>query len=78
MHKRMPAILIQYASNGNSSKPPAYHVTIDDVFTTPSRGTANWITGRQLARDCGGVVAVMYLAHTRRAEQQDSTQKKVT
>ena len=59
----LPAGLTQYVLNNFSKNRPPYHVTQDDVSTPLQRLEVEKITGHQLVRGRGGVIAVMYETH---------------
>ena len=63
MSKYLPAGLTQYVLNNFSKNRPPYHVTQDDVSTPLQRLEVEKVTGHQLVRGRGGVIAVMYETH---------------
>ena len=63
MLKYLPADLIKYVLNSFTSKSPPFHATFDDVSTPPERLEIEQITGRQLVRGRGGVIAVLCETH---------------
>jgi len=63
MPRFLPAGLTQFFLTNYTPKPPPYHVTADDVSTPVRRLEVGKITGHQLVRGRGGVIAVMYETH---------------
>ena len=61
--KYLPSDLTQYMLNSFSAKSPAFHVTLDDVSPPPERLEVEHITGHQLVRGRGGIIAVLYETH---------------
>ena len=59
----LPANLTKYVLNSFHVKSPPYHVTLEDVTTPPERLKVEQITGHQLVRGRGGVIAVLYETH---------------
>ena len=60
--KYLPADLVSVRT-ASAAKSPPYHVTPDNVSPPPERLEVEWITGHQLVRGRGGVVAVLYETH---------------
>ena len=58
MSKCLSAHLEQYVLNSYSTKSRLFHVTLDDVSTPPERLEIEHLTGNQLVRGRGGVMAV--------------------
>ena len=63
MPKYLPTGVTQYVVNNISRKSPPYHVTQDDVLTSPQRLEVEQITGHQSVRGRGGIIAVLYKTH---------------
>ena len=61
--KYLPADLTTYVLTASAAKSPPYHVTADDVTPPPERLDVERITGHQLVRGRGGVIAVLYETH---------------
>ena len=61
--KHLLADLTKYVLNSFSTKSPPFHVTLDDIFPPPERLEVDQISGHQLVRGRGGVLAVMYETH---------------
>ena len=61
--KYLPADLTTYVLTASATKSPPYHVTLDDVSPPPERLEVERITGHQLVRGRGGVIAVLYETH---------------
>ena len=61
--KYLPADLTTYVLTASAAKSPPYHVTVDDVTPPPERLDVERITGHQLVRGRGGVIAVLYETH---------------
>ena len=61
--KYLPADLTTYVLTASDTKSPPYHVTVDDVTPPPERLEVGRITGRQLVRGRGRVIAVLYETH---------------
>ncbi len=59
----LPAGLTTYVLTASANKSPPYHVTLDDVSPPPERLEVEKITGHQLVRGRGGVIAVLYETH---------------
>ena len=63
MPKYLPSDLTQYVLNSFSAKSPPFHVAVDDVSSPPERLEVEQITGHQLVRGRGGVIAVLFETH---------------
>ena len=61
--KHLPANLTKYVLSSFSTKSPPFHVTFDDISPPPERLEVDQISGHQLVRGRGGVLAVMYETH---------------
>ena len=61
--KYLPTDVTTYALTASATKSPPYHVTVNDVSPPPERLEAERITGHQLVRGRGGVIAVLYETH---------------
>ena len=61
--KYLPSGLTTYALTASATKSPPYHVTLEDVSAPPERLAVEQITGHQLVRGRGGVIAVLYETH---------------
>ena len=61
--KHLPADLTTYVLTASAAKSPPYHVTLDDITPPPERLEVEQITGHQLVRGRGGVIAVLYETH---------------
>ena len=59
----LPADLTAYGLTASAAKPPPYHVTLDDVTPPQERFEVEQITGHQLVRGRGGVIAILYKTH---------------
>ena len=46
-----------------STKSPPFHVTLEDISPPPERLEIEQITGHQLVRGRGGILAVLYKSH---------------
>ena len=57
------ADLTNYAFNSFSTKSPPFHVTFDDISPPPERLEIEQITGRQVVRGHGRVIAILYETH---------------
>ena len=63
MPRHLPAGLTQYVLHVFATKSPPYHVTTDDVATSPILIEVAKITGHQCVRGRGGTIAVLYETH---------------
>ena len=63
MPKYLPSHLTKYVLNSFSAKSIPFHVTLDDVSPPPERLEVEQITGHQLFRGRGGIIAVLYETH---------------
>ena len=61
--KHLPADITKYVLNSFSTKSPPFHVTLDDISPPPERLEVEQITGHQLVRGRGGVLATLYETH---------------
>ena len=63
MPKYLPSDLTKYELNSFTTESAPFHVTFDDVSPPPERLEVEQITGHQLVRGRGGVIAVLYETH---------------
>ena len=61
--RHLPAGLTQYVLHTFATKSPPYHVTTDDVSTSPILIDVAKITGHQCVRGRGGAIGVLYETH---------------
>ena len=63
MPRHLPAGLTQYVLHAFVTRSPPYHVTTDDIATTPIFIDVAKITGHQCVRGRGGAIPVLYETH---------------
>ena len=61
--KYLPADLTKDVLNSFSTRPPPFHVTLDDISPPPECFEVDQISGHQLVRGRGCVLVVMYETH---------------
>ena len=63
MPRHLPAGLTQYVVHAFATKSPSYHVTTDDIATSPILIDVAKTTGHQCVRGRDGAIAVLYETH---------------